>query len=704
MPIDIENDNIQTALKKLKAREDSFRQLEKISHLGSWEVDLITHKSIWSENSYRLYGFEPFSIEPTFETFLSHLVPEDVPRAKLAIEKLLASHEASSFKGKIRTEDGSVKDVLLTAQALYDKNGTPIKLIGTTQDITQQVKSEKKAQELSSIIENSANEIYILDWETDRYLYANSTACDSLGYTKKEFLALTVFDINKSISKEKAQELKNQYEDTPAPYIMIQTIHTREDGTVYHVQSNLQHMYYNSKKVYVIFATDVTQNILVSELVEKQAKLLKYQASHDPLTNLPNRAYFQQKIVETINNAKNHNTGFALLFLDLDHFKDINDSLGHQIGDKVLQEFANRLQESVRHDDTLARIGGDEFTIILNNIKKIDTISAIANKIIKTMQEPIKLASKELHITTSIGISLYPKHTQDKSNLIKFADTAMYKAKEEGRNTYQIYSTDMSQYAYKKVVLENSLRVAIKEKQFRVYYQPQVNSLEKKVTGMEALVRWQHPTLGIVSPADFIPLAEELGLIVQIDRLVMQEAMQQFSQWYKEGVHPGRLSLNLAMAQLQQEDFSNFLFETMHQYNFKKEWLELEVTETQVMQNPEYSIQLLEQIHNQGIHISVDDFGTGYSSLSYLKKLPLNKLKIDKSFIDDVPKDEDGIAITKAIIALAKSLNLDLIAEGVEKEEQKEFLLDNGCNAIQGYFYSKPLPADKMKIFLQTEI
>ncbi len=495
-------------------------------------------------------------------------------------------------------------------------------------------------------------------------------------------------------------ELKNRYENTMHPYMMNQAIHTRKDGSMYHVQSNIQQIVYNSKKAYVIFDNDVTQNVLVSELVEKQSKLLKYQANHDALTDLPNRAYFQQKVIDTINSSNKHNRNFALLFLDLDHFKDINDSLGHYIGDQVLKEFARRLQKNIRHDDMLARLGGDEFIIILNNIKKIADISTVANKIIKTMQKPMHLASRELHITTSIGISLYSEHTQDKSELIKFADTAMYKAKEEGRNTYQIYSSDMSQHAYKKVILENSLRVAIKEEQFHVYYQPQIDARYGKVTGMEALVRWEHPTFGIVSPADFIPLAEELGLIVQIDRLVMKQAMQQFSKWHKEKLSPGRLSLNLAMAQLQEEDFSSFLFETMHKYDFKKEWLELEVTETQVMQNPEYSIKLLENIHSHGIRISVDDFGTGYSSLSYLKKLPLNKLKIDKSFIDDIPKDEDDIAITKAIIALAKSLNLELIAEGVEIKEQKEFLLENGCNSMQGYFYSKPLPADKIKKFL----
>ncbi len=702
MPIDIEKDDVATALRKLKAREESFRLLEKINKLGSWEVDLITHKSIWSENSYRIYGLKPFSIEPTFDTFLSHLVPEDVPRVQQALKELLTSKQARTFRGKIRTKNGEIKHLLINAQVVYSEEGVPVKLLGSTQDITEQVKLEQKSQELSSIIENSANEIYVVDYVSDKYLYANKTALEVLGYTKEELLKLTIFDINQDLSKEMVQQLKKTYETTKRPYLTNQTIHTRKDGTSYHVQSHIQKVTYDSKDAYVLFDNDVTQNVEVSKLVEKQSKLLRHQANHDPLTNLPNRTQFQQQLSDTISAAKKFQTSFALFFLDLDHFKDINDSLGHHVGDVVLKEFANRLKGCIRHEDTLARIGGDEFTIILNNIEKLTDVSTVANKIITAMKTPLDIASNTLHITTSIGISIYPDHAQDKSNLLKFADTAMYKAKEKGRNTYQLYSVGMSAHAYKRVILENSLRIAIKEEQFRVYYQPQMNALDGQLIGMEALVRWEHPTLGIVSPMDFIPLAEELGLIIQIDRIVMRQAMQQFSKWYTQKIYPGKLSLNLAMAQLQQGDFSTVLFEYMHKYNFKKEWLELEVTETQVMSNPQLSIQRLQQIHNHGVAIAVDDFGTGYSSLSYLKKLPLSKLKIDKSFIDDIPKDEDDIAITRAIIALAKSLNLGLIAEGVETQEQKEFLIENGCDYIQGYLYSKPLPADEMTQFLQT--
>ncbi|WP_457743667.1 EAL domain-containing protein [Sulfurimonas sp.] len=555
---------------------------------------------------------------------------------------------------------------------------------------------------MSSIIENLSHEIYIIDSNTYKYLYVNKGACLALGYTKEELLNLFIYDINKHLTPKIIEELKSKYKSLNRPFLVNQTLHTRKNGTSYHVQSYIQKISYESKEAYVIFDTDVTQNIQVTQLVQQQSVLLHHQANHDALTNLPNRTLFQDRLSQAIVKAKRNKSKFALLFLDLDHFKDINDSLGHQVGDAVLKEVSNRLSKTIRASDTLARLGGDEFTIILQNILNLNDVSIIANKIIEIIKKPITLSSNKLHITTSLGISIYPTHAKEQTNLIKYADTAMYKAKNKGRNNYLFYSVEMSAETFKRVVMENSLRVAIKEEQFSVYYQPQINTINNKLTGMEALVRWNHPTLGLVSPRDFIPIAEELGLIVDIDRIVMKQAMAQFYEWNKQKLNPKTLSLNLSMKQLNEIDFINYLLKTMSTTSFKKEWLVLEVTETQVMKDPLTSIKKLNQINNYGIQISIDDFGTSYSSLSYLKKLPLSKLKIDQSFIKDIPSDEEDMAITKAIIALAKSLNLGLIAEGVETQKQKEFLLANGCECIQGYLYSKPLPVKEMKNYLEN--
>ena len=431
--------------------------------------------------------------------------------------------------------------------------------------------------------------------------------------------------------------------------------------------------------------------------IKKQKDVLYDQAHHDALTGLPNRVLFNDRLEHGIELAKRHKTKIALFFIDLDHFKQINDSLGHPIGDRVLVAVTERLKAKIRKEDTLARLGGDEFTVIIEDIKEIEDVSLLAQKILNVLTQPIHIEGHTLYISCSIGISLYPQDDIDAHNLVKYADAAMYKAKELGRNNFQFYSSEMTALALERVVMETNLRQALEKEEFIVYYQVQVDATSGKQTGVEALVRWQHPVMGLVSTVKFIELAEETGLIVEMDQWVMKSAMKQVSKWYQEGLEPGVLALNLSMRQLRSHDFIEIIQENMKAINFKPEWLELEVTEGQVMQKPEESIVKLQQISDMGIKIVIDDFGTGYSSLAYLKRLPVDKLKIDKSFVEGIPDDNEDVSIVKAIIALAKSLRLELIAEGVETNAQKEFLLENGCKHMQGYYYCEPLPADEIE-------
>ena len=819
MPINIDKDDINTALKKLKAREDNLKQLESISKLGSWEVDLITKKSIWSERSYEIYGIEK-SQEVNLELFYELILPEYKTQAQTQLAHVIQTGKAITFECEAKRTDGTIITLLINGQVIFDDNNQASKLIGTTQDITSQAALKQHTKELVQLIEYSSNEIYILALDTLDYLYVNKGACDALGYSSEELLTMNVRDVNPYLDEETIKNLKQRLEKTH--HLLNRSIHQCKDGSLYHVQSYLHTFNYNNQKAYVIFDTDVSvainlelkykkqaqileyihdsviatdkegkiiswnkgstslfgytqeemlgkhiletydknnvyqieelfsllnvqgsldleaymlkkdktrlicdislsvsrdeneeidgyagyiQDITVQKKTQKllaeQTKKLKYQAHHDTLTDLPNRTLFRDRLTQTIVSAKRNKEKFALLFIDLDQFKKINDSLGHHVGDKVLIEAATRLKSTLREEDTLARLGGDEFTIILKDVHGVQSASTVAQKIIQAMKEPINVAAQNLYVTSSIGISIYPDDALSDADLIKFADVAMYKAKDEGRNNYQFYSSDMTTYAFERVVMESSLRVAIKEEQFVVYFQPQFDVKSEKIVGMEALVRWEHPTLGLIPPIKFIPLAEESDLIVAIDRIVMKKAMSQFSAWYKAGLNPGILALNLAMKQLNTEDFYTHLLHTMQAIKFQAKWLELEVTEGQIMSNPELSIQKLYDIHDMGIEVAIDDFGTGYSSLSYLKKLPLDKLKIDRSFVKDIPQDEDDMAITKAIIALGKSLNLKLIAEGVETEEQRDFLIESGCELIQGYLYSPPRPANEIEKLLQ---
>jgi len=625
MPIDLEQDDLQTALKKLKAREMTFRKMESLAKLGSWEVDLVTKQSIWSDESYKTYGLDKETTKPTLELFLSHLIPQDVQRAQTTLAKAMQTGEQTTFQSKLIRKDGVILDILINGQVIYDENNNPSKLIGTTQDITQQVKSQREAKEFQDLIEYSSNEIYIIDFNTYKYLYVNEGATKALGYTKEELLNMAIFDINPTLNYSKANIIKDKalvYGKT-----INRTTHKRKDGSTYNVQSFIHQIIFKDKKAIVIFDTDITKQVEDEELLKKQAELLHHQANHDTLTKLPNRKLFNDRLVQSIKNAKRDNKKFALLFIDLDQFKKINDSLGHHIGDEVLIEASKRLQNSIRENDTLARLGGDEFTIILKNISNAEDASKVSQKIIDAMKEAIKVNQHTLFISASVGISIYPNDTQDKNELIKFADSAMYKAKEVGRNCYQYYSKELTTLTFEKIVMENSLRIAIKEKQFVVYYQPQYNGATGKIKGMEALVRWIHPELGLVPPFKFIPIAEENGLVVEIDRLVMKDAMLEFTKWYTDGFNPGALSLNLAMKQLSRDDFIDFLLNTIDETNFEINNLELEVTEGEIMKNPDASIKQLQQLSDMGIRLAIDDFGTGYSSLSYLKKTTTQQTK-----------------------------------------------------------------------------
>ena len=458
------------------------------------------------------------------------------------------------------------------------------------------------------------------------------------------------------------------------------------------------------KKIIGLLGTyvDITKQRNIENELKKQKDILHHQAHHDALTGLPNRLLFSDKLEQTIQKAKRNNSKIALLFIDLDHFKEINDSLGHDIGDKILKEVTYRLSKTIRKEDTLARLGGDEFTVILEDLSQGQDASTVATKILESLAKSMNIDNNVLYVSSSIGISIYPDDGVSAQNLLKYADSAMYKAKDEGRNNFQYYNSTMTELAFQRVEMETSLRIALKNKEFVVYYQPQVNGITNKLIGMEALVRWQHPTMGLVSPAKFIPLAESTGLIVELDRYVMRTAMTQIVQWYKEGLNPGVLAMNLAVKQLQQKDFIPVLKELMQETNCKAEWIELEVTEGQIMTHPEDAVVKLKEISNLGIELAVDDFGTGYSSLAYLKRLPIDKLKIDQAFVRDLPDNEEDAGIAKAVIALAKSLNLKVIAEGVETKEQRDFLVENGCKKIQGYFYSKPIPADKFEDILRN--
>ena len=421
---------------------------------------------------------------------------------------------------------------------------------------------------------------------------------------------------------------------------------------------------------------------------------IHYLANHDSLTALPNRAMFSDVLNMSIQNARRYNRGFAVLFIDLDRFKNINDTLGHDSGDRLLQEMGKRLTQTVRTSDVVARLGGDEFVVLVQEVTEAKQVASVARKVLSALVQPVTIEGQECRMTASIGICMYPSEAQDEVTLMKGADIAMYRAKEDGKNNYKFYSQEMNVHSFERLALETSLRRGIERSEFLLHYQAKLDLRSGHITGVEALVRWQHPDMGMVPPAQFIPLAEETGLIVPLGKWVLHTACAQGVAWQKQGLPPVHIAVNLSARQFADDDLVSDIASALKITGLAPQLLELELTESMVIQNAERASRVLAEIKAMGVRLAIDDFGVGYSSLTHLKRFPIDTLKVDRSFIRDVPGDAEDKAITEAIIAMGKSLNLTVVAEGVETEEQQTFLKEHACDEMQGFFFSKPIPGE----------
>ena len=482
----------------------------------------------------------------------------------------------------------------------------------------------------------------------------------------------------------------------PAVCLGTELTGVRKDGVGFHLTLSVSE---------AIAAHSRCFTLLVQDISERHAfeSRLAYQATHDALTGLPNRTLYNDRLVLALAHAARQEHILAVLFLDLDRFKYINDTLGHDIGDELLKVVAERLKSNLRQEDTLARVGGDEFTVILPSLRHVDHAAVVAQNILKVLERPFSIAGQELFISSSIGISFYPFDNNDASALSKNADTAMYVAKSRGGNNYQFYSEQMNEKASKRLEIERQLRHALERGELLLHYQPQVDASSMRIVGVEALLRWQHPVLGLVPPAEFIPLAEETGLIIPISEWVMRTACIQGAAWLESGLEIS-VGVNLSARQFAQPNLFETIRIILEETGFPAHLLDLELTESVVMQQGSETIAILHQLRQLGITISLDDFGTGYSSLSYLQQFPINTLKIDRSFVKDITgKTGDG-TLASAIIAMAHSLRMKVIGEGVESAEQLAFLQARQCHMIQGYYFSKPLPSHAVTELMHSNL
>jgi diguanylate cyclase (GGDEF)-like protein len=424
-------------------------------------------------------------------------------------------------------------------------------------------------------------------------------------------------------------------------------------------------------------------------------------ATVDVVTGLPNRVCFQDRLGHAIRHAERYEQSFAILFIDLDRFKNVNDTLGHSAGDELLREIAGRVAGCVRGSDTVARLGGDEFTVILLNLQAPELVARVAEKIIGVLCRPFTIQGREFHLSASLGIAMYPQDGESVELLVRNADTAMYEVKKGAKNGFHFYTKEMSERALARMELEQDLRRAIAEDQFEIYYQSLVDSYTGDTVCVEALMRWRHPEKGLLMPDTFIPLAEETGLIVDIGAWVFHAACRQASAWQQAGYLPIRLAINLSMLQFEQGDLIETIMDALVASNLDAQWLELELTEGVLLKNPDHAHGVLKRLRELGIRVAIDDFGTGYSSLIQLRQLPIDYLKIDRAFVQGIPSSADDVALVELIIDLARKLNLGVVAEGVETSAQLEFLRSLGCPRCQGYLFSVPMPAHEFAQFLK---
>jgi len=585
-----------------------------------------------------------------------------------------------SMRYRLKNAKGEYRWILDLGRPFYDIDEEFNGFLGSCYDVTEQKEQLDNLKLLSCVFENSSQGVVITDSKTN-ILAVNEAFSDITLYSENELLSHTP-KILKS-NKHNREFYSKMWEELATKGKWQGEIYNRKkNGDVYLEWLTISAIKNSKGKVknYVALINDITK-------IKEAEDQLSFLAYHDTLTGLPNRKLFRRKLREAIERAKD--SKIAVLFIDLDNFKNVNDTLGHPIGDVLLKKVAKKILCELDSDESMARLGGDEFIILMDNIKSIEAVVEKANDLTHLLCESVFVDKNELSVSASIGVSIYPDDGKDIDTLIKNSDLAMYQAKAKGKNSFEFYKQEMSKDIIERLSIEQELRKAIDNDEFELYYQPQVDMDNKKLTGAEALIRWNHPKKGLVSPAKFIPVAEESGLIVEIGEWVVKKACKELREFKDKGLELPHLSINLSVRQIEKSDITAIVNKHLKLNNLPPQSLELEITESIIMTKKTNST--INKLKDLGVLLSIDDFGTGYSSLSYLKNLPIYKLKIDKSFVQDLQTDDNDKAITKAIIALSKTMGLKVIAEGVEEKEQEEFLKEQGCFEAQGYLYSKPV-------------
>lgn len=679
--------------REILKKEALLQAAQHAAKLGYWEHDHATSSFEWSEEACRILGFDQEKQLPTYEKYLESIHPEDRERVKSAFARSVTGRQEFDVIYRIVLKNGVQKILHELCTTTFDTDGTPLHSLGVVQEITERVTMLEELR-LAETAFNTHAGILITD-KQGSIIRVNPAIEKMTGYSAEELVGK-----NPNIFHSGRQD-KRFYKE------MWQTIsktglwqgelwNRRKNGEQYAEWLTITSVKDEHGEVmhYVATSQDITQRKEAEDHVE-------YLAYHDDLTGLANRRLLLDNLRKNIASCLRHNKMGALLLLDLDRFKDLNDSLGHPVGDELLRQVSKRLLEIVRVEDTVARLGGDEFVILISDLGCEESllgfeVQKLAEKVRHVLAEPYHLSGNKCYINVSIGITLYPEEDGSIDDVLKHADSALYSAKEQGRNRVSFYEPNMQAEVDRRLSISEGLREALKNNEFVLHYQPQLD-LNGKLVGAEALVRWQHPVHGMIPPGYFISVAEETGLIIDVGNWVLHEAARQVGLWHKSAICKKemlKLAINVSPQQFHQESFVEQVLDVFRQADVAPDCIEIEITESLLMHNRDDVIAKIKLLRANDIRVSIDDFGTGYSSLAYLKQLPLDKLKIDQSFVRDIVEDNNDAKIVETIISMASHMGLDVIAEGVETKEQLAFLIEKGCQHFQGYYFSRPLDCE----------
>lgn len=678
----------------LARSREQLLEIQRLTRTGSWELDLLRGQLSWSDELYRIFEIDPGQGPVDYEHFLALIHEDDRERVDQAYKQALELRQPYEVEHRMIMPDGRVKQIRERGETVYDAQGKPLRSIGSAQDITDIRQMESQMQLLGSAFHHSGEAIMITDHE-NRILTVNSAFTTLTGYLQDE-----VAGKNPSLlSAGRTSELDYKGMWTAIRekgFWQGEIWDRRKDGGVYPkwLSISVVRDEQGDIRYHIAHFTDVSAERAT------EAKI-HFMAHHDMLTGLNNRFSLKDRLEHALAVARREAGKLALLFIDLDRFKNINDTLGHHVGDELLIHVSQRLRKCVRESDLVARLGGDEFVIMLTGVEHSSSVAMVAEKIVKRIGEPYPVGANILYTTPSIGIALYPLDGDDGETLMRNADAAMYHAKAAGRNNFQFFDARMNEAALERLNIEHALRLALGRDEFVLHYQPIIDLKCGKVHAVEALIRWQHPERGLLAPGTFIGVAEETGLIQPIGDWVIWAACRQLAEFRRGGLSGVKMGINISALQMRNSELPVLARGVLQAYDLPAKEIIFEITESVAMEQPEETVRVLDLLKNMGVTLALDDFGTGYSSLSYLRMFALDKLKLDRSFVEDIGQDIDGQVICDATIGLAHNLGLRLVAEGVETEEQLNYLKARGCDLVQGYLFSKPLPAEQVMDFIR---